>query len=61
VDDQENEAGAGCLARPVFLTSPSLPSGAVTVSALAYRAPLGALAEAVDEFRGRLGALGKPW
>ena len=43
VDDQENEPGVNCIAVPVYLSSPSEPSGAVSVSALAYRTPLNAL------------------
>lgn len=39
-DDQENEPGVNCLALPVYLTSPTEPSGAVSISALAYRTPL---------------------
>jgi len=45
VDDQENEAGVNCLAVPVFLTSPTRPSGAVSISALAYRTPLAVLVD----------------
>jgi IclR family acetate operon transcriptional repressor len=44
-DDQENEPGVNCLAVPVFLTSPTVPSGAVSISGLAYRTPLPALVE----------------
>ncbi|MFC0682671.1 IclR family transcriptional regulator [Lysobacter korlensis] len=51
VDDQENEEGINCLAIPLFLTSAHQPSGAVSVSALAYRTPLSALTDAVDEVR----------
>jgi len=40
VDDEENEPGVNCIAIPAFLTSPSTPSGAISVSALAYRTPL---------------------
>lgn len=40
VDDQENEPGVNCLALPVYLTSPTEPSGAISISALAYRTPL---------------------
>jgi IclR family acetate operon transcriptional repressor len=40
VDDQENEPGINCLAVPVFLTGSATPSGAVSVSALAYRTPI---------------------
>ncbi|MFM9458064.1 IclR family transcriptional regulator [Streptomyces europaeiscabiei] len=60
VDDQENETGVNCLALPVFLTSPTVPSGAVSVSALAYRTPLAALVDALDEIRALLGRLGEP-
>lgn len=45
-DDQENEVGVVCLAVPSFLMSPVVPSGAVSVSAVAYRTPLQRL---VDE------------
>jgi IclR family acetate operon transcriptional repressor len=58
-DDQENEEGVNCLALPVYLGSPLTPSGAVSISALAYRTPLSALVEAVDEIRGLLGHLGE--
>ena len=44
-DDQENEAGVNCLAVPAFLFSPSVPTGAVSVSAPAYRTPLSRLVE----------------
>ncbi|MFE7839880.1 IclR family transcriptional regulator [Streptomyces sp. NPDC057474] len=60
VDDQETEAGVNCLALPVFLTSPTAPSGAVSVSALAYRTPLATLVDALDEIRALLGRLGEP-
>jgi DNA-binding IclR family transcriptional regulator len=40
VDDQENEPGINCLAVPAYLNSPTVPSGAVSVSALAYRTPV---------------------
>jgi IclR family acetate operon transcriptional repressor len=51
VDDQENEPGVNCIALPVFLGSPSEPSGAISISALAYRTPLAELTTAVDEIR----------
>ncbi|HEY8980244.1 MAG TPA: IclR family transcriptional regulator [Streptomyces sp.] len=54
LDDQENETGVHCLALPAFLTSPSTPSGAVSVSALAYRTPLAALLDALPDFRALL-------
>lgn len=59
-DDQENESGVNCLALPVYATSPATPSGAVSVSALAYRTPLRALVAAVDEIRDLLGPLCTP-
>ncbi|MEV6590163.1 IclR family transcriptional regulator [Streptomyces acidicola] len=60
VDDQENETGVNCLALPVYLTSPTTPSGAVSISALAYRTPLATLVDALDEIRALLGPLGEP-
>jgi DNA-binding IclR family transcriptional regulator len=58
-DDGENEVGVACIAVPVHLTSPTVPSGAVSVSALAYRTPLQALVEAVDEIRSRVERVGQ--
>ena len=60
VDDQENEKGVNCLALPVYLTSPTVPSGAVSISALAYRTPLTSLVDALDEIHALLGPLGDP-
>jgi DNA-binding IclR family transcriptional regulator len=57
VDDQENEPGVNCLALPVYLTSAVTPSGAVSISAIAYRTPLSELTEAVDSIRHQLGPL----
>lgn len=51
VDDQENERGINCLALPVTLISPSSTSGAISVSAVAYRTPLAQLVDSVDEMR----------
>ena len=50
-DDQENEPGVNCLALPVFLGSPTLPSGAISISAVAYRTPLQDLVDDVEEIR----------
>jgi IclR family acetate operon transcriptional repressor len=44
-DDHENEPGIVCVAVPAYLTSPTRPSGAVSVSAPAYRTPLARLVE----------------
>lgn len=51
VDNQENEPGINCLAVPAFLTGPTTPSGAVSVSALAYRTPLPTLVDDIDTVR----------
>lgn len=51
VDDQENEPGVNCIALPVHLASPGTASGAVSISALAYRTPLANLVDAVPEIR----------
>lgn len=51
VDDQENELSVNCLAVPVFLGSPAAPTGAISISAVAYRTPLSALVEAVPHIR----------
>jgi DNA-binding IclR family transcriptional regulator len=50
-DDQENEPGVTCLAVPAFLTSPTVPTGAVSVSAPAYRTPLSSLVGDVATIR----------
>jgi IclR family acetate operon transcriptional repressor len=54
VDDQENEPGIVCVAVPVFLASPTRPSGAVSISAPAYRTPLQVLARHVPAIRAAL-------
>jgi IclR family acetate operon transcriptional repressor len=51
VDDQENEPGINCIALPAFLTSPTLPSGAISISALAYRTPLKTLIDDLPAIR----------
>ncbi|MEV4703249.1 IclR family transcriptional regulator [Actinoplanes sp. NPDC049316] len=51
VDDQENEPGVICLAVPIFLTSPFAPSGAISISSLAYRTPLGKLIDDLPAIR----------
>jgi IclR family transcriptional regulator, acetate operon repressor len=48
-DDGENEDGINCIAIPVSLASPSVVSGAVSVSALAYRTPLQALIASLED------------
>lgn len=51
IDDQENEPGVVCVAVPAFLTSPSRPSGAVSVSAPSSRTPLEVLLERLPAIR----------
>ena len=50
-DDQENELGVNCLAVPGHFGPAGAMSGAVSVSALAFRTPLAALVESVGEIR----------
>jgi DNA-binding IclR family transcriptional regulator len=50
-DDQENEPGIGCLAVPIFLASPTMPSGAISISALTYRTPLATLIDDLPAIR----------
>ena len=57
VDDQENEPGINCLALPVFLTSATIPSGAISISALVYRTPLQTLISELPTIRLIIGSL----
>ncbi|MGV9379596.1 IclR family transcriptional regulator [Nonomuraea sp. NPDC003707] len=52
VDDQENEPGVNCVAVLAYLTSPTVPSGAVSVSGLAYRTSLKSLVDDLAAIRG---------
>jgi DNA-binding IclR family transcriptional regulator len=49
MDDQENEIGVNCVAVPVFLNGSTMPSGAVSVSAVSFRTPLTQLVPRVPE------------
>jgi DNA-binding IclR family transcriptional regulator len=49
VDDQENELGVNCLAVPVHLDGSATPTGAISVSGLAFRTPLAELEAAYPE------------
>jgi len=51
VDDEENEYGVNCVAIPVFLMYPSEPSGAVSMSGVAYRTPWTKLVEGLADVR----------
>ena len=48
-DDQESEAGVNCIAFPVWMQEGAMPSGAVSVSGIAYRTALPTLIEAAPE------------
>lgn len=50
-DDQENEIGVNCVAIPVYLGSPRVPSGAVSVSGLTYRTSLQSLIDSVPSIQ----------
>jgi DNA-binding IclR family transcriptional regulator len=54
VDNQENEVGVNCIAVPVYATSSVTPSGAVSISALAYRTSSQTLVDRVAELRDTL-------
>lgn len=51
VDREEHEEGVNCLALPLFLTSRSVPSGAISITAVARRLPLSELEASVDKAR----------
>jgi IclR family acetate operon transcriptional repressor len=51
VDREEHEEGINCIAIPLFLTSESVPDGAVSVAAVAQRFPLARLEMAVGRAR----------
>jgi IclR family acetate operon transcriptional repressor len=57
VDDQESELGVNCLAVPVHLDGSPTPTGAISVSGLAFRTPLAELEAAVGEIAAISGAL----
>lgn len=52
VDDQENELGVTCLAVPVRLDGSATPTGAISVSGLAFRCPLSRLEESFGQIAG---------
>jgi DNA-binding IclR family transcriptional regulator len=51
VDDRENESGVNCIAVLAYLTSPTVPSGAISISGLAYRTPLQSLVDDLPAIR----------
>lgn len=54
IDDQENELGVNCVAFPIYLDGSPTPSGAVSVSAVAFRCPLSQLIDAVGDIREKI-------
>jgi IclR family acetate operon transcriptional repressor len=52
LDREEHEAGINCLAIPLFLTSTSVPDGALSVTAVATRFPLSRLERSFEQARG---------
>jgi IclR family acetate operon transcriptional repressor len=51
VDDQETDPGVSCLAVPVYLTSPTVAGGAISISCVAYRTPLSRLVDDLPAIR----------
>jgi len=56
IDDQENEVGINCVAIPIHLDGSRTPSGAVSISAVAFRSPLDGLVDAVPAIRETIAA-----
>ena len=54
-DDEENEPGIACIAVPAHLLGPGQASGAVSVSAVAFRTPLAALVAELPAIRRTVG------
>jgi IclR family acetate operon transcriptional repressor len=54
LDREENELGINCLAIPLFLTSKSVPDGAISITAVAQRFPLERLEASIDLARGMI-------
>lgn len=51
LDNQENELGVNCIALPLFVESVTVPTGALSVSALSFRTPIRSLVDSVQEIR----------
>jgi IclR family transcriptional regulator, acetate operon repressor len=54
IDDQENELGINCIAVPVFGASSTMPTGAISVSALRFRYPLERLVKTAPTLAARV-------
>lgn len=51
LDDEESELNINCIGFPLFLDSPSVPSGAISIAALRHRLPLKSLERNVEHIR----------
>lgn len=51
LDLEENEVGAGCLTIPLFLDSPVVPTGAISISAVTSRTSVDELVARLDQVR----------
>ena len=51
LDREENEVGINCLALPLFMTSTTVPDGAISITAVAQRFPLDRLEASIDAAR----------
>lgn len=66
VDDQENELGVNCVALVIYLDGSAEPTGAISLSAVAFRTPLAQLVASIPDIRATIvrhlgaGALGEP-
>lgn len=61
IDDQENEVGVNCVAIPVQFAASVRPTGAISISALAFRFPLDRLVPEVPKIKAAVqSALGLP-
>ncbi|GAA1643423.1 IclR family transcriptional regulator [Actinoplanes couchii] len=50
-EDGETEPGVNCLAVPAYLTSPTVASGAISISSLSYRTPAQKLVDELPVIR----------
>lgn len=57
VDDQENEIGINCVAVPVYAGPSAPPVGAISVSALRFRNPIGRLLETLPALASRVASV----
>jgi IclR family transcriptional regulator, acetate operon repressor len=60
VDDQETDPGVVCLAVPAYLTSPSVASGAISISCVAYRTSLSRLVDDLPAIRAIVAGFSDP-